>query len=292
MKIEQLIVQYLYNNKHVTFQGIGTIRLNPDMAMPSEGSRDFVMPENAFAFEYNLKAVEDDAMVDFIVQQTKKIKPLASADLDSYLVLAKQFLNMGKPLVIEGVGSIQKNQSGEYEFFPGQLITPKIDDIPKQVREKRDESVSFESISKTNNSRRNLLLSLASLLILLLGLSMYYFLSGKKTPNTAQLKARPDTIHVDSPKANTLDSIAKLLPVAKNDSINFHIVINEYTSREAAQNAFDKLTSYKNKLVIISVDSPVYKLAMPFKTPLSDTLRARDSLRKIFDDNLYIELKK
>ena len=43
----------------------------------------------------------------------------ASADLDSYLVLGKQFLNIGKPFIIEGLGVLEKSQQGDYEFRQG-----------------------------------------------------------------------------------------------------------------------------------------------------------------------------
>ena len=114
MKIEQLLVLHLYKNKSLTIQGIGTIYLNPAVALPAEGEKDYLMPENAFTFDYNLKATEDETLIAFIVEQTRKIKPLATSDLDSFAILSKQFLNIGKPLLIEGVGTIQKNQAGDY----------------------------------------------------------------------------------------------------------------------------------------------------------------------------------
>ena len=73
VKIEQLIVQHLYNSKQVTLQGIGTIHLDPSVSIPQEGDKVATVPENAFSFEYNLKAGEDEALIDFIVQQTRKI---------------------------------------------------------------------------------------------------------------------------------------------------------------------------------------------------------------------------
>jgi len=137
VKIEQLLVQHLYNSKEVTLQGIGTFRLNPQVVIPSIDDKNFVMPENAIHFEYNLRATEDEALIDYIVQHTRKIKPLASSDLDSYVTLAKQFLNIGKPLVIEGIGTVQKNQQGEYEFIPGNLVPAKTEDAPNQFKEKK-----------------------------------------------------------------------------------------------------------------------------------------------------------
>ncbi len=299
MKIEQLIVQYLYTTKQVTLQGIGTFKLDPAVVLPAENDKDkdFVMPENAFQFEYNLKAAEDDGLISYIVQHTRKILPLASADLDSYVMLAKQFLNIGKPLVIEGVGTVQKNQEGIYQFIPGNFITPKIDDIPKQLREKRDESVSFESEKRVDNSRRNLFITILLLVIIMSGLGIYYLLMNKKTNEPVQ-PASAETVAdtsgnslKDTVTKNIPDTVIKTAtPVIKRDSSGFKIVLKKYPSSISAQKAYSRLSTYGHKLVVLKVDSLQYELAMPFNTPLSDTLRAKDSLRKFFGGKPYVKL--
>jgi hypothetical protein len=298
VKIEQLIVQYLYSTKKVTLQGIGTFKLDPTVVLPAENDKekDFVMPENAFEFEYNLKAEEDEGLIKYIVEHTRKILPLASADLDSYVMLAKQFLNIGKPLVIEGVGTIQKNQQGDYQFIPGNFITPKIDDIPKQLREKRDESVSFESEARTDNSRRNLLIGITALVLIFAGLGLYYALvyNKKAEPEPfVQTEAPPpaDTAKTDTIIPPATDSTVKIdTPIVPADGTSFRIIIKSYAASLAAQKAYDRLTYYGHKLELIKVDSLKYELAMPFKTPLSDTLRAKDSLRRFFGGKPYVKL--
>ena len=291
MKIEQLIVQHLYKQKVVTLQGIGSISLNPSVALPGENEKDFVMPENAFSFEYNLKATEDEALINYIVQQTRKIKPLATSDLESYCMLAKQFLNIGKPLIIEGVGTIQKNQSGDYEFIQGQFITPKIEEAPKQIKEKLEEQVSFESEAKKDHSQRNVLIVFVLALFVLACLGVYYYLSNKKEPEPVQ----QEQVFIDTIKTDTLvrlapDTVLLAKPVVpvKTDSNNFRIVIKEYPSEAAVNKAFAKLTDYGHKVEIIKADSSRYQLVMPFTTPVSDTLRARDSLRKFFGGKPYV----
>ena len=296
MKIEQLIVQYLYLNKQVTLQGIGTIKLNPSVLLPAGNEKDknFVMPENAFQFEYNLKAEEDDGLIKFIVQHTTKILPLASSDLESYTMLAKQFLNIGRPLVIEGVGTVQKRQQGNYQFTPGRFVTPKIDDYPKQIREKRDESVSFESEGKVNNSRRNLQIAIAALVIILAGLGIYYVLMDKKTNQPEPLaptEATSDTVRTDTLIKTAIDTSIKIAaPKTGTESVSFIIVLKNYSKSGDAQKAFKRLSTYGHKLVVLKVDSLQYQLAMPFKTPLSDTLRAKDSLRRFFGGSPYVKL--
>jgi hypothetical protein len=298
VKIEQLIVQYLYSHKKVTLQGIGTFKLDPSVVLPAENEKDkdFVMPENAFQFEYNLKAEEDEGLVHYIVEHTRKILPLASADLDSYAILAKQFLNIGKPLRIEGVGTVQKNQQGDYQFIPGHFITPKIDDIPKQERERTDESVSFESEAKVNNSRRNLLIFIGVLTFILAGLGIYYFIMNKKAsrpePETVtQTIAPADTTKTDSITVVPIDTTPAVIapPVIPLDSNGFKIVLKKYPTAAAADKAFKRLSTYGHKLEVIKLDSSNYELTMPIKAPLSDTLRVRDSLRQFFGGNPYVK---
>jgi flagellar basal body-associated protein FliL len=300
VKIEQLIVQHLYANKKVSLQGIGTIHLNQTLALPAEGDKDFVMPEGAVTFDYDLKAPEDSGLINFIVEKTRKIKPLATSDLESYSMLAKQFLNIGKPLEIEGIGTIQKNQAGIYEFIPGSFVAQKNEEAPKPLRSKAEEVVSFESETKTNNGRRNVLIVVTILVLLLAGLAAYYFLFYNKPIQEAaamQTEIQPDTTTtaVDTSRQAAIDSSALAQPavtaVANGDSNNFRIVLKEYPSLAAANKAQSKLTSYGHKLEIITVDSIKYSLAMPFTSPLSDTIRARDSLRRFFGGNPYVLIK-
>lgn len=307
LKIEQLLVQHLYIAKQVALQGIGIFKLKYDAILPPDGEKDFLMPADAFSFEYNLKTTEDASLVDYIVQHTNKIKPLASSDLDSYAILAKQFLNLGKPFRIEGIGTLQKNQQGIYEFIPGEFITPKIVDIPKQLREKRDETVSFESESKASNSSRNLMIVLTFAGIVLAGLALYYFLvlktpvnqepaeqarvlkgtRKKDTVKTALFKT--DTINKSS--SDSSNKIAVPIPeVIKTDSSSFKIVIKEYSTQKAAQKAYTRLKSYGHKVSIVTIDSVKYRLVISFTLPLADTLRVKDSIKTFFGGKPFIQL--
>ena len=118
LKIEQVLVQQLYSNKKITLQGIGSFSLDSSVSLPVDSEKGMVIPENAISFNYNPKEGEDEALIDAIVKHTKKIKPLASADLDSFLMLGRQFLNIGKPFTIEGLGTLDKAQTGELVFIP------------------------------------------------------------------------------------------------------------------------------------------------------------------------------
>jgi hypothetical protein len=298
VKIEQLVVQHLYKSKEVTLQGIGTFSLRPDVKLPAENDKEFVMPVDAIQFVYDPRSTEDDALINYIVQHTRKMKPLATSDLESYLTLSKQFLNIGKPLTIEGIGTIQKNQQGEYEFRPGVFVTPKIEDIPRQLKEKADEEISFESKSKRGNGQRNLMIALIILIVLILGGVLDYFIMKKKNEAAAQQSETIQPVPLPPVKLDTLkkepvDTVHKIVTPATPpiiDSINFKIIIKKYADSEAINNAYKRLTSYGHKVVIYKTDS-TYKLGMPFKTPLSDTAIARDSIKILFGGKPTIELE-
>ncbi len=298
MKIEQLIVQHLYKTKSVTLQGIGTVHLNPSVIIPTGNEKDFVMPENAFGFEYNLKAQEDESLIEFIVQQTRKIRPLATSDLESYSILAKQFLNIGKPLVIPGVGTIQKNQEGIYEFIQGNFINTKIEDAPRQMAEKAEEPVSFAHESTKNNNKKYLVALLGVLVLALAGAALYYFLFYNKpavTENSVEQVMETTTV-VDTAKIDTtaqikIDSLNAPAPpyvAVKTDSNNFKVVIKEYKNETAANKGLERLSKYNRKFMIIKKDSVTYQLALPFTTPITDTGRIRDSLRIFFGGKPFI----
>ncbi len=304
MKIEQLLVQHFFIAKEVTLQGMGTFKLSPDFVMPQEKDKDSQIPENSISFQYNSRATEDDALIDFIVQQTRKMKALASADLDSYLVLGKQFLNIGKPFKIEGLGLLVKNQQGEYEFTQGYSFNSKNEEPAAAVKEKHDDDeISFGSESKKTpgSSKKALLIAAIVIGLGMTGAVAWYFLAKNKNNKPEEVTESPAVKQDSIPVSKaTLDSLANkadstataLLSTANNNGYTFKVVIKNYPSLLAAQRAYDRLTSYGHKLLLYTTDSVIFKVALPLNTPLSDTAHARDSVRQfLFGGNPYVELK-
>jgi hypothetical protein len=295
VKIEQLLVQHLYTNKNVTIQGIGTIHLNPSVVLPTEGDKDYQMPENAFSFEFNLKATEDDALIQFIVQQTRKIKPLASSDLESYSLLAKQFLNIGKPFVIEGVGTIFKSQTGAYEFNSGNLVTPKIEDAPKPLNEKTEEPIYPGEIERTTNNKRIWISILLVIIVSGGGLGLYYIYNKPIAAPTQVVTIDSSTLINDEAAADSSIQPVAPKPAADSsiiqDSFTFRVVIKEYKLKKNAEASFKNLTMAGHRLEFVETDSTHYKLVMPFTRPLTDTSYVKDSLQKFFLGNPYLYKK-
>lgn len=303
MKIEQLLVQYFYKQREVTLQGIGTFSLSPDFVFPTENDKDAAIPDNAISFRYNSRAAEDAGLISYIVEQTRKMRPLAAADLDSYLVLGKQFLNIGKPFKIEGLGMLLKNQQGEYEFAQGQSIQAKGEEAPAAALKEKfeDDDISFASESKRSpGSKKGLMI--ASLLAIagIAGAAAWYFFIRDTEPAAIEtvktepvLKQEPDTaktvtIIPDSTTVKEDTVFAAVPPPVSNDGYAFKVVFR-VMSRTGALKKKDELK--KANVIMYTTDSVHYKLAEGFNRPLSDTTRIKDSLRIFYAFRTFIELK-
>ncbi len=308
MKMEQLIVQYLYSNKKVTLQDIGTFIISADINIPVDSEKDTVLPENAIEFKYEPKAGVDEGLINYIVANSRKIKPLATSDLESFISLNKQFLNIGKPLVMEGLGTLHKTQIGDYAFTQAGTSHVMLQDTPKIVTEKIIEKVTFATPPKEKSGGINKMAVIALLGFIVLGalgLLAYYFINKKNndvnnenvevssaSKDTTNNAASTNTVAItDTSAAKKLkDSLAAIIPINTSDTNSFYIVIKEFTDLALAQKRYTVLTNYGNKLVLTTKDSVTYKLRMPFKNPLTDTLRVKDSIAVFFKAKTYVEL--
>ncbi len=295
MKIEQLLVQHFYNCREITLQGMGTFILSPDFVLPKENDRDFVIPDHVISFQFNARATADEALINFIVQQTRKMKSLATADLDSYLVLGKQFLNIGKPFTIEGIGMLVKNQQGDLEFTKGISFQSKLESSPAALKEKTENpEISFASESKATASHKTGILIAALLIALgLIGTAAWYFLIRKNNPDNLTSVIVP--LIADTAK-NTVavDSVALITDKASvlTDGYTFKVVFMITSDSSAATAKMNDLIKRDHKIIMYKTDSLKYKLAEPFTLPLSDTSRIKDSLNSYYySGKAFIELK-
>ena len=300
MKLEQLIVQYLYQNKSVSLQEIGNFHIAPEVIIPQESDKDFQLPDGAINFEYDLKVPADEGLVTFIVQKTRKIKSLAASDLESYTSLNKQFLNIGKPLIIEGLGTLQKNQAGKYEFSQSNHFNIKTEALPTEIREKADEEISFSTPIKKASGKKNNKnwLVVFVLLFFILGavaLVYYFNLPKKETVDLPIKSAKNDTVlpvvNKDTVAIPIDGSVASVQPLpSQKDGYSFKVVIKSYTNLTNAKNAFNRLKSYGHPVILTTRDSVNYHIKIPFTNSLADTSRIKDSLNKFYAAKTYIDL--
>ncbi|MBS1743655.1 MAG: hypothetical protein JST81_11530 [Bacteroidetes bacterium] len=308
MKIEHLIAQYLYSNKKVTLQDIGVFYMADNVTIPSDPTKEAILPENAIRFEYNTKAVQDDGLIDFIVQQTRKIKPLATSDLESFTILGRQFMNIGKPLPIGGLGLLQKNQAGEYEFIQSHTASTKFEAAPATLKEKEEPEVVFSTPPRKGNSKTATIAAAIFFLILIASVAFYFVYKNNKDKKADQLLVQnntPDSTPVQNnssllqkPDSTSKDTVAAVnpavnQPVIVNGTIpvDFKVVIRQYENAAHANKIANTYRGYGYKVIQYPAkDSSGFKLAMEFKRPLTDTVKIIDSLKRIFTNSSpYIE---
>jgi hypothetical protein len=314
VKIEQVIVLHLLSHKEVTLQGIGVFRLDPSVSLPAETERDFVIPENAVSFEYDPRATEDPALIDSIVQHTTKIKPLASSDLDSFLTLGKQFMNIGKPFTLDRLGTLDKAQSGELFFIPGEFITPKIE-APKALKEDENEENTglFHTYNRqSDNSGKKILSIVATLIILgIIGWAIYYFMFSKTSREVEPINQQPNSVTDSSTVAGSSSpndsalvkdsSLVKNSPQLEKDStqeaanpendLTFKVVFKQSRNKDEAIKTMNRLNGWGHHVTMYTDDSIIYKLAEVFKRPLTDTTRVKDSMERFYGNRVFVQTK-
>jgi hypothetical protein len=299
VKIQDLLPQYLYQQKKLTLPGLGTFELNSAInvyELKEEG-----WPENTITFSPNRSAALSDELLAYIVQHTGKMKPLAFSDLESHLSNGVQMLNIGKPFPLKGIGSLTKINNGDLVFHQGTPALEKIDSInTDHVKDRTAEQDEINEIDFTHSpekSSKKVIIILASLLAVALIAWAIYLAMPKK--QTTALTEEPETTQQDTiaatPPAITDTSAAKPdtaisrkpdsivvapTPVTVAPTGSFQLVIQQYKSKALAQQKFDVLKLRGHNVELKMKDSTRYQIILNVNRPLSDTTYVRDSLKR------------
>ena len=225
------------------------------------------------------------------------MKALAAADLNSHLVLAEEFLNIGKPFAFEGVGIITRVKPGEFDFTPVSILTEKVKDfqvketVPVPAKEANSEKnyESFLSPSKTKAGWKKPVVGL--ILACGIGAAVWggYLISQsqrvKTTPNTTLAEINPPETQpiVDS---STLTPDTIITQTVEQPDPNYKYIL-EIASSKRAFKRYNQLKELNWKVQLETADSIQYKLFMML--PVSDTSRTLDSLIAVTGRKVYIE---
>ena len=206
LKLPQLLSHFLYQNKTLALPGIGVFTLDSSVAIPSPEEAEQPQILQGISYEQTHVARADTKLIDFIHKYTGKMKPLAESDLDSYLRLGIQLLNIGKPFHFDGIGSIVKNKQEKYEFIPGEYSTTRLilpGDEKAEMTDRKQKMLDEEKKEYAPNQRatKGLLLAIAIVVgITIIGVAGYHLYkkkmpAAKNTPeNEVPLKEDTETV--------------------------------------------------------------------------------------------------
>ena len=236
MKISVLVAQYFYQHRVLNLAGIGSFYLDDAVDVQSiadKNSRDLL---EHIHFAQKTITRPDDELIDFIRKHTGKIRPLAESDLETFVADGKLMLNIGKPFHIEGIGTLQKNKDGVYEFTPGLPAVQRLESPPpinppdRENDPVKKKSVFDENPYETHNSSTR---RLAVILGVVVGLGIilwggYSLFSSKVdhssvAANSNQPVNPEDSTGRTSQYLHNLDTPQKALAeVLKKDSIHLN----------------------------------------------------------------------
>lgn len=306
LKIPLLLVQYLYKNRKMSLPGLGIFTLDKSVVLPEEHDRALLSMPNAVQFQNaNIPSADKD-LISFICEHTGKIKPLAISDLDSYLNLGTEMLNIGKPFYLEGIGTITKNKTGKFDFSPGEYTVIKEfgdshDAVRKGSQSKDKNPVSLSSPAPGRNIVKILVFTGALAIVCLGGWYMYKknnpaameeTMPVEKAGLTQQPAVSDSAISAntkkDSAKSRPADSVSPSI-VNRQEPANYKFIVLTTYNKPHALKRYNQLLSFDLKIHLYQKDSSFFKVYFQFPAFARDTTHIKDSLRREYAHEITIE---
>ncbi|MCY7422369.1 MAG: hypothetical protein LH478_11575 [Chitinophagaceae bacterium] len=301
MKFDDLLAQYLYENKTLQLQGIGTFKLDGAVVLPSPQDKEIYYPIEGLNFIYSPKDQTNEDLIIFLVKKLGKIQPLVRSDLESYLSNIKQFINIGKPYTIEGIGTLNKNNQGTYEFTPGTFLPAK-----EELSPHRDnpEHMHRQKAKKSESNRSATIILMIVAVVAFFGAAVWgitYLMNKNKgeelnqvmedtTVVTQNVALPPDTLQTTAAPQTT----AATTVLNDTGTYDYKLIFDITKSKERifARSARLKKDGIFFKIDTLRINDTLhYRMYIPKKLMTTDTLRAKDSLRKFFLKPIIVERK-
>jgi hypothetical protein len=277
--------QYLREQKTLSLPGIGVFNLTGPVAS-TEDSSSF---SSHIQFQNKKIKEADDKLINFIKQETGKIKPLAIADLETFIATGMELLNMGKPFHLEGIGSIQKKRDGDFEFVAGEAISLRHE--PAHTEHEKKVSV-FED--NKYEPKSNPLQKLLAIGLVLTGMAVVvlggYYLYNRSNNASAQneeehLNAAPIQPPVIDSTANKHDTVATVV----KEPETYKFILETKNNKAVALKRYKQLRGLPTDIRMETSDSINFKLYFVIPAGPRDTSRIKDSLNNFYGKRIRVE---
>ncbi len=286
-KFDSLIANYLYTNKQVDLEGIGSFSLDNNFVLPPEAEKSAFFPLEGIHFTHDTKLETSPGLIDYIIQQTGRIKSLVEADFSSYVSEVRQFVNIGKPWAIEGIGTLQKNKNGRFELIPGEVVAERVNMHYTVEEEEDDEPVK----------RRKWMVGfilLIAIIAVVAGIGFgIYVLFIKTQPGSIAEPEMPMVLDEDTTTILQDSVVRRDTITAKiNDTANYRAIFEVTSLRSRAIVRTTQLKQYGvNGLYdSFSRDNVMWYRLFIYKNILpQDTTRVKDSLSLYFGRKVRLQ---
>lgn len=306
MKIASLLAHYLYTNKKLDLTGIGTFLLDTNFVAETDNTKNKLVVLEGVSFLQDSAVKEDPVLIAYISSHTGKIKPLASSDLESHLELAKQFMNIGKPFLFEGIGTIAKINRNEYVFTPGIMITEPAQEYVSHethLSHAADYPADYKEVfyhKKEGPKWKKPLIYFLTITGIALavwgGYTVYKSSTADSESNANVSSGPPQPLQTDTANAAlktadtgqnsvlTIDTALNTVatPAIQPPTGSYKFVV-ETAERERALARFDKLkNSFKLPVLMETKDSLMFRIYFVLAANPADTSRMIDSLQRAY----------
>jgi hypothetical protein len=298
LKLAPLFAKYLVIHKRLDLPGIGSFLLHePAYPEPEHHKHDKPAGVENVSFESNTAVKISPDLIQFIAAQTGKIKALASADLESYLTQAQQFLNIGNPFLFEGIGILEKLKSGEYALTAGTSVHEKTKDYVPVEKPDSPDSGEFRNDYKKIFYSGKVKMKLGNPIVIILviaGLAFAvwggYSIYKKTIPKNKPVAEYNNKIEEPGPVKDSVmfqkDSAVVPAPITTAVMKKF---ILEVCNAKRAYERYGKLKAFLWNVQLETKDSVTYKLFLVLPASASDSSHIIDSLSLLNGRRVYIE---
>lgn len=283
---DPIIKEFLLLHKNVSLEKIGVLSFTQDSTLT-----DDTIQTGFLQFKYDKNTFTSPDLIELISEKTGKNKILVNSDLSSILEQARQFINIGKPYEIYGIGTFSVNNARQYDFLQASANTAKQETISQKKKDK--ENYSRKQGIKTNNKNAVIIVALFIVIVIAggLGWGAYKLFFEKKlsqniTDSTLnqQKPSPPDTTVSKMPAEVVADSTT--------DSSYYKFIFETTSSPQRAYSRVAALRKMGDDAALDSLpgDSSItYHLFIPKKILAADTAIFKDSLHKYFNRDIKIQ---
>jgi hypothetical protein len=277
--------QFLREQKTLSLPGIGVFTLTGPIV--STGDASSISSHIQFQ---NKKIKEaDDKLINFIRQETGKIKPLAIADLETFIASGMELINMGKPFQLEGIGNIQRKRDGEFEFIAGEVSGIKHEPSHGE-HEKRVSVFEDNKYEPKSNPLQKLLavgLVLTGLAVVLLG--GYYLYNRSNNASNSNEVENLSAPPIQPPVIDSMASKHDTVAIVVKEPQTYKFILETKNNKAVAIKRYKQLKGLPTDIRMETNDSINFKLYFVLPATTHDTARLKDSLNNFYGRRIRIE---
>jgi hypothetical protein len=288
-------------------------------------NKTILPPTEVVTFEETL--TDDGSLLEWISQKEHLVSAIAQLKMNKYLDEFRRELKKGNTVVIPGVGQLKADVVGRLSFEqeaplltrdilhvspvirtdPGHKVTVGTKEVVNQQvvdhltaasapqAQTAAEGPEVEGYPEESSSRYTWLWIAIPIASVLAAAGVWWSVSKKTTENkSVNTATAADTTPAQQNQVAADSAIMEPAVPAGPVVLDYDIIYKTYhNERKTAESKHKQQVAWGHPVVIrYNEDSSIIKLGMNFQTPAADTTRMKDSVRIMYGNNLFLELRK